>query len=278
MAGGKRNAKKTTSSTGGDCQDQGTSASLVPCGKCKKIIRDDLESSIECETCHLWFHCSCVNVPEAVLDFLGVRGLHWYCFTCDQSTKRLEQIENKVDKIQEIVSNTYEAKIGPLQKTYAEALAKLENNSSILTSAAKATIKKQDEESKQRREKNVIIFGLTETTIEETISEVKCILDECHIHTTVDKNTLFRLGKHDKSGKHDNPKPVKLCTDGKSKKWDILVAINKLKRPNVFARLDMSKEEQEEDFRLRMEMKNMREKHPSKKYKIKNKEIVEVEE
>ena len=273
MAGGKHTVKKKAMSTSGP----GCSyANAELCGKCKKAIDESSGSSIECEICHFWFHGLCVDVPESLLDLLSTKGLHWFCARCDIHADRLEQIEVKVDKIHELISNSIDSKINNIQKTYAEAVSQLETNSAVIAKAASTSIKKEETESKNIRDKNVIIFGIQESSIDETMESVKSILDECHLTTTVNKDSLFRLGQYDQKEKTNKCRPVKLCTDGKHKKWDILKAINDLKKPGIFARLDLNKSEQEEDFRLRQELKQIRSKEPTKTFKIKNKEIVEV--
>lgn len=275
MAGSKNARKKNTSTSGagGDPKN-----STEACGKCKQVVNEKSESSVECEVCHCWFHVSCVGVPEGVLEFMNTSGLHWFCTECDQPTSRLERIETKVDKIQELVNNSIETKIVGLQKTYAEAVSRLESNSTVIANAAKTSLKRDETESKQNRDRNVVIFGITESNIEGTIESVKSILDECHINTTLDKGTMFRLGRYDenKTDTDSKPRPVKLCTETKHKKWDILKAVNELNKPGVFARLDLSKAEQEEDFRLRKKLKELRANQPSKKFKIKNKAIIEL--
>lgn len=273
-SGGKSAAKKrAVSASGAGSGSNGSTAE--PCGKCRKPIIENSESSVECEVCHFWFHISCVEVLEELLDLLSTKGLHWFCSRCDNQFCKLEQIEVKVDKIQELVSSSIDSKISNIQKSYAEAVSKLETNSAVIANAARTSIKKEETESKNIRDKNIIIFGIQESNINDTIESVKSILEELHIHTTVDKDSLFRLGKYD-NDKSDKCRPVKLCTESKTKKWDILKAVNDLRKPGVFARLDLSKVEQEEDFRLRKELQQIREKETTKKFKIKNKQIVEV--
>lgn len=60
-------------------------------------------------------------------------------------------------------------------------------------------------------------------------------------------------------------------------KWELLKPINAIKRKGVFARLDLTKEEQHKDFLLRQELKEQREKDPQGQYKIIKNKIVKLD-
>jgi hypothetical protein len=56
-----------------------------------------------------------------------------------------------------------------------------------------------------------------------------------------------------------------------------VVEANKyLKREGLFARCDLSKEDQKKDFALRQELKVMKAKHPEANFKIKNSKVVKI--
>ena len=78
------------------------------------------------------------------------------------------------------------------------------------------------------------------------------ILDKCHSSKQVTPQSLFRLGKINEET--NRSRPLKLCTDSPADKWEILKRINSLNITGVFARLDLSREEREVDFRLRQEL------------------------
>jgi len=54
---------------------------------------------------------------------------------------------------------------------------------------------------------------------------------------------------------------MRLTLASEVQKWEFLKRINAQKIEGVFARLDLNKEEQEKDFQLRSELREMRQKN-----------------
>ena len=69
---------------------------------------------------------------------------------------------------------------------------------------------------------------------------------------------------------------MRLTLASEVQKWEFLKRINAQKIEGVFARLDLNKEEQEKDFQLRSELRELRQKNPENKYKITSGKIIKV--
>jgi len=157
----------------------------------------------------------------------------------------------------------------------------LERNSTVLASAAQKSIKQTEQDQKEIRERNMIILGVEEgSTKQDTIEKVQKLMQDCHLTTKVEKENLFRLRKMENVKTNDHgekvPRPLKMCTESKEQKWDILKRINGLKLKGIFAKPDLNKEEREADFRLRAELKKIRENNPLDTYKIFRNQIKKI--
>jgi len=102
------------------------------------------------------------------------------------------------------------------------------------------------------------------------------IINECHADLSLDKSNIYRLGKYDATKHTKRLRPLRLSTKSESQMWDLLIKIIGLKMPGVFARKDLTKKKQGENFQLRKELKKRRNVDPNSKYKIKMGKIVKV--
>jgi len=89
------------------------------------------------------------------------------------------------------------------------------------------------------------------------------------VDLSLDKSNIYRLGRYDATKHTERPRPLRLSTKSESQMWDLLSRINGLKMPGVFARKDLTKKEQDEDFRLRKELKERRNVDPNQNTKSK---------
>jgi len=270
--------------------------SAVNCGQCNIQLKDQVDISILCDTCEKWFHLKCVELQKDEAEFISrleAKGVRWDCKNCrgvsicpsrskpTQQSAQLNRIEKNIDQIKSMVSNELGPKFEAMQKTYAMAVKDLERNSTVLASAAQKSIKQTEQDQKEIRERNMIIFGVEEgSTKQDTIEKVQKLMQDCHLTTKVGKENLFRLGKMENVKTNDHgekvPRPLKMCTESKEQKWDILKRINGLKLKGIFAKPDLNKEEREADFRLRAELKKIRENNPLDTYKIFRNQIKKI--
>lgn len=139
-------------------------------------------------------------------------------------------------------------------------------------------VKEKMDKDTEFRAKNVVLFGVNEFESREGWTEqVDKIITDCHIDLKLDSRNSYRLGKYDPSKHTERPRPVRICTISETQMWELLSRINQLKLPGIFARRDLSKQEQEQDFRLRKELKETKIQNPTLKYKIKKGKITVIQ-
>jgi adenylylsulfate kinase-like enzyme len=150
-------------------------------------------------------------------------------------------------------------------------------------STVSANIKFQTQVSKQiesltdnlmaeTRSKNLVIFGLPEAGTGTVADKVNEIVEKCSKKLDVCISQVHRLGAKRESG----PRPVKLCLSSEGEKWELVKRINSVRPDGVYARLDLTKEEQHQDFLLRQELKQAKQEDPSGVYKIRKNQVIKV--
>jgi hypothetical protein len=83
---------------------------------------------------------------------------------------------------------------------------------------------------------------------------VSDLFSECSLSFEKYRPSCIALG----SRQGTKPRPIKVTFQTEADKWEALKVINREKPTGVFARLDLNREEQEQDFRLRQELKKVR--------------------
>jgi len=146
----------------------------------------------------------------------------------------------------------------------------------------KNLLEKQKQEQRDIRDKNLIIFGLAENDARQgTLEVVQKLIHDCHLHNKIEQQDVHRLGRVDniKVGKQGRnlPRPLKLCTKSRAEKWEIIKRINQLRVQGIFAKPDLTKEEREADFWLRMELKKTRKEDPTNTYKTIKHKVVKID-
>ena len=99
--------------------------------------------------------------------------------------------------------------------------------------AVQRVVRKEEWDLKERRDKNLIIFGIPEADRENIRAVVEKLLQECSIKKTINFDNIFRLEQPDKNNSNSGKakvRPLKPVTDSKSKKGDIVKRINVLKQ------------------------------------------------
>lgn len=178
-------------------------------------------------------------------------------------------------------SKGLEPRLEAMEKSYAAAVKNLEVHSTIIASAVEKTRIQTEQDQKVTRDKNLIIFGVSENaTKQETLDKVQQLVKNCHLSMEIKMQDMHRLGKFENIKTDKNglkiPRPIKLCIDSKERKWDILKRINALRVKGIFAKPDLTHEEREADFQLRTELKKIREENPGHAYKIKNNKVIQI--
>lgn len=188
-------------------------------------------------------------------------------------SKQTDRILALEAPLQEVVQSQQKA-----TQSYAEVATKLEvsnkSNLNIQEQFSKQVKSLKNEIQTDSRAKNIILFGIDEVTSESDslADSVNEILRQCNLTGSVDTEHCHRLGQK----KPEKSRPVKVALKSESEKWEVLKRINSMKPRNVFGRLDLTKEEQEKDFRLRQELKKTRVQNPDNHYKIVKNKVVQV--
>ena len=70
-----------------------------PCGECKKECEeDDIEGSVYCELCEIWFHRQCEGVNEGMFETLRSSEFGLFCTRCT-THKRAFKFQNLWNQI-----------------------------------------------------------------------------------------------------------------------------------------------------------------------------------
>jgi hypothetical protein len=270
-------------------QQRSSKPTKYNCGDCRKAIKTT-ETSIECETCLSWFHINCTDLVESDVHTIAKAGVHWYCHTCDNTASGLEarmiSIEKSVASIRELCTDTLQKYSTTVSESYASIVSKLQENSeningSIMKSC-ETVVQKQRQLDKRKAEeldraKNIIIFGAKECSFDETKSLIDDLLRDCDIYSKIDitSTTLHRIGKP----VEEKNRPLRLRLKSEDEKWNVLKSINKARVSGIFARLDLNKEQQKQDFLLRKELREKKAANTDSDitFKIVKNKVVEVQ-
>lgn len=246
------------------------------CGRCAKHVGDH-DQSIECDLCNRWYHVECTDLTKTDLKTVAKPSIKWYCFTCNDT---LSSLDSRIKTLEKVVNDQVAKQTTQIQHstvTWADLASKLDSNNTFIESQVK-TLKAELNKDKEKdfRSKNVILFGIKEdenTTFDQTIDQIQSVLSDCHLPPIeLPKQNVHRLGPRTPS--KNRPIRIKLSSD--TQKWEYLRRINQNRSKGIFARLDLNKEEQERDFRLREELKQRKSADPGGQYKIAKGEIVKI--
>ena len=280
-----------------------SSNSDSPCGSCKLSVNAKT-NGIECEICLKWFHINCAGLSSDTMKLLTKPGIHWFCDDCDKLQLKIGyqviKLESKIDELKKMVASLeLDTKMSSINETYADIVKRVEKQSDEIKESSEKLQSSQNKtaeflaehdklererkmkDEREFREKNVIIFGIEETDKKEMwMEKLQNLLNEAHIKPFAPNTEIYRLGKRD-SEKTKSARPIRICTDSVSVKWDVLKRINKFQKDingKVFARLDLNEKEREQDFLLRKELRETRLANPGKTFKIMRKKVIQVNE
>lgn len=253
-----------------------SSPSEHTCGSCSQVVKES-SNSIECGLCQIWYHVVCTNLTKSDLKTLSKPSVYWYCEKC---TNPLVDINQKIKAIElhlsKLLQNNDENPLIKASTSYAQVAAKLDSNTVFLEKQIKSFKEEVEmERDKEFRSKNLVLFNVPEKpneTENDLKSTINTILNECSIQPLNCETSIKRLGAK-KGEKH---RPVKIFLSSETQKWDYIKRINSKKHQDIFARRDLNKEEQEQDFRLRQELKKTRDSDPHNSYVIRRGKIVKA--
>ena len=231
------------------------------CGKCGLKVTDD-EDSLDCDTCHVWYHTKCINMPQSLFSEIcksnpgEYGGVSWDCGPCRGSRSQLNSVLHKLDQL--LLSNT------ELRKELNEEKQKRELLEKNLDTKIKELV--NEEKEKERRATNIIIRGLEESKFEEREQakeddkvQVTKIINEIVPNIEIDQQMvdIFRIGV-----KNDKPRGIKLVMKRDSDIKDRIFKAkeNRIKVQSTYPNLrffpDRTKQEQQQYKILVEELKD----------------------
>ena len=246
------------------------------CGICRKEVRTR-EKGVQCDLCFGWFHLKCGSISEKMyIDIEEISDIEWYCKGCRDAARegntkivgltrentalkeeneclktRLAVIESKVDEIkQELKSELIEE----VNRKFEQVMSNF-----------------QDKEGKKDRVNNLIRFNVIESTNENGKEREKDDFGMCNRIFTegvgIQENeynikSVIRLGKRSNEENQIKQRPLLVKLENLEQKWLILRNAKRLRNnenlKNCIIALDLTKEEREQDKKLRSELKAKR--------------------
>lgn len=250
------------------------------CPKCEQGFSPGIDS-IECESCQGWFHLECAGFIKSDLKTISKKGIHWYCNKCDGCFSsiiiKLHELSSQIDTLAKANENERSE-----VQSYAEVVKKFDvtsrQNQVMQEQVSKQLKTIRDDMQAEQRALNLVLFGVREpdetNQTSDILTDIDSIFKDCGLNYKLTKSQVYRLGP--KKTDSTRPRPLKVCLESEFDKWEVLRRINSIKPQGIYGRLDLSREEQEKDFRLRQELKKTREEDPEGKYKIYQKKIIKL--
>lgn len=264
------------------------------CSACSKATDVGNAGWVECDQCSQWSHGQCVGLDKkdvALLTKLATKGVQWLCKLCISTKKNgspgmearvevsLDKIQSSMDERMQKIEKMMESMIAAKdeqtkkieevqQKTWCQVASDLNGSAIKSVQQTVTNLRKKEEEEKKAkeeeafREKNVILFGLLdsgEQDVQEDRQAFEELLGRCDAGLagyvgSLHSGDIRRLGRK----RQEMNRPLRLTFQDKDTKWRVLKAINGARRSGVFARLDLNQAQQEEDFKLRQELREKR--------------------
>lgn len=225
------------------------------------------EIDVECSKCGLWSHMEGKIEGEIEEEFL--------CGIC--ATKKMKELEKRIEKLEELLKEKEQAMDGGKQKELEKRIEKLEDLpkakdqateedkqgtmtwAEIISKDSKRTLKREIRQANEEIEKecNVIIKGIKEN--EDIKGKIEEIVQELGA-TQEDIGTFNRIGQR-QEGKD---RPIRVIMKGKQTAKSIMRNKRQLKEKaalkTIFIESDLTKREQEEQWKLRKLLKEKRNK------------------
>jgi hypothetical protein len=75
-----------------------------PCGKCQKPAKIN-QRGIQCESCPLWHHATCIDMPVSEYNYLSNSSDDWYCYLCTLPPFTYSFFSTNLDETNESIGN-----------------------------------------------------------------------------------------------------------------------------------------------------------------------------
>lgn len=249
------------------------------CGKCRTSVKNN-QKALQCDNCDYWIHIGCEDIKAD--EYNKIKNLEtpvlWMCKKCNDKRFKLKEEHAKLKKDYEDLKEEYNL----LRDKLDSFDDKIEHIKTDIKAELKHEIKQEirleqiddhkDEEDRKQRECNLILHGMPESKLENA-EDQECedgnntiyIFKEELQMTHIDVEKVIRLGNNNPNNQRDKPRPllVKVRTPGQ--KWGIIKYAKKLKQSQyeelrtVYIVPDLSIKDREKDRKIRLELKEKRE-------------------
>lgn len=216
--------------TGGGCNH------YDDCGKCKKEVRGS-DNGVRCDWCELWYHAGCEGVQLDVYRVLQRnKDQPWYCRNYRPLMRNMGKMNEKLFQENEKMKQRIQEGLGNLKREVTEDVANAvlrKMKREITTDMTKKMTGRIEEiEEIQRREKNLVIYNIPESSQEQTEERVhedvnkckKLIQDDLQVGG-VSFTKVIRIGKKEQG----RNRPILLKMENKEDKWRALSKAKNLK-------------------------------------------------
>ena len=277
-AGTRLSSRNASTSSAG-----ATGAPAIPpssCSVCSKTTNK--KPALKCCTCFAVTHTACVpewadiKIETDLNKIIPRTGLMWYCSKClpklphyfygPEVKPRLEDIDSKIENLTKLVSENYK-----VCKLYSQVVDDSKENNAETRALAEELNNRAKQEALERdrleRKQSAILHNLHEN-YNTHIGVTSLLADLGFMQNSAVK--ISRLGSANQLNQ-SKPRPVKIQFRSEVLKIDFLRLLNRFsKRDDMFATQDLTKEEQNKEYQLRMKRNDLASKNPEHNYRVRN--------
>lgn len=262
------------------------------CSLCNEIVNDITDATIECDKCKIWSHISCYGITEkdsTTISQLENKGVRWFCKLCVQTdTTNIEKIvldlQAQVNNITTLLFKQNE-QIESNKTLYSDIVQANNNLIKQNITTQDNTKKILEQQSHQleieKRKVNAVLYNIPEHEDLSIKEQLISYFDKIsYDHTKI--LSVQRLGKIDTNKRTDNAdnvrsRPIKIRFPTEHDKWELIKRVNSQKLESVFATLDLTKEERDQEYNLRCKKREILKSDPNRKLVIKNKHLYQID-
>ena len=248
------------------------------CLECELALAGE---NIECHMCKKWCHQECTELNVHQYEVLKTGGdcLVWRCKRCIEEGAKNERprLEEKIERMSCLIEQMM-GRLANVEKDIDDRLKKIEidvdrkieetvkkyvmkQEESVEIQISQALERRNDEEDRKR---NLVILGIAESNEDEEkeldVETVKKVLEIVNPGLNIETGTTTRLGRRRQDA--TKPRPLKVILPDEATKFKILKKAKSLKGSNfekISIQEDLSKEQQERNYKLRQQLKQRRE-------------------
>lgn len=265
---------------------------IEPCKACSVMITD-INPHLYCATCRCRFHTSCLSEWKSItklaeLSFFEKRGVLWYCDPClaklpdyfysPTISNDMQTLQGEVKEIRNLLCENIQAfrdkppvpeKPGPTEQS-SSIESTINEQIKLIKEQTKAIQKQNDTHTEEVRNRSAVINNIDENEYLE--DHILRVMHELAFHM----RSVHQFSRIGRQSRHKN-RPVKLLFASEVMKNDFLWRFNNWqRRGNCFARPDLSPEQREAEYKLRVKKRELEGQNPGSKYRIRGSNIYKV--